>query len=59
MSSIRKSKEVSKLVDKNVKKQKAKKNRVYFPMNTGIRTHKDKKHPDRKALKKRLDKYGY
>lgn len=47
------------MVDKNKRKEQAKTQRVFFNMNTGTRTHKDAKHPGRKDLKKRLDKYGY
>lgn len=36
------------MTQKNVKKQKAKANRVWFPMNTGTRTHKSKKDYKRK-----------
>jgi len=49
------------MIDKNKKKEQAKKNRVFFPMNTGTITHKDKKHPSRnqrkKDLRKLLDNY--
>jgi hypothetical protein len=51
------------MVDKNLKKEKAKKNRVWFDMNTGTRIHKDDKHPHRRdekrKLKKMLDKEDY
>ena len=38
------------MVDKNKKKAEAKKNRVWFPMNTGTRTHKSKR--DYKRVKR-------
>ncbi len=45
------------MIDKNVKRERAKRQRVWVPdMNTGTRTHKDKKHPSRKELKKELKK---
>ena len=47
------------MIDKNKRKAQAKIQRVFFSMNTGTRTHKDKKHPNRKDLQKRFDKYGY
>lgn len=47
------------MTEKNKKKLDAKKQRVFIHMNTATVTHKDKKHPSRKELKKRLDKFGY
>ena len=44
------------MVEKNVKKQKAKEQRVLWGMNLGIRTHKDVKHPSRADLKRELRK---
>jgi hypothetical protein len=38
------------MVDKNKKKAEAKKNRVWFAMNTGTRTHKSKR--DYKRIKR-------
>lgn len=42
--------------EKNKAKQLAKKNRVFFPMNTGTITHKTKKHKSRQENKKDLQK---
>lgn len=42
------------MVEKNVKKQKAKEQRVLWGMNLGTRTHKDAKHPSRAELKRKL-----
>jgi hypothetical protein len=51
------------MIDKNKKKELAKRNRVWYNMNTGTITHKDKKHKSRrenkKDLKKMLDKEEY
>ena len=51
------------MVEKNRKKEQAKRQRVYFNMNTGTRIHKDSKHPSRqdrkKDLRKMLDNYQY
>lgn len=51
------------MIDKNEKKERAKRNRVWWDMNTGTITHKDKKHKSRqerkKDLKKMLDKEDY
>lgn len=44
------------MIDKNKKKEQAKKNRVYFPMNTGTITHKSKKYKSRQENKKDLRK---
>ena len=47
--------------EKNLKKALAKKQRVWYNMNTGTQSHKDAKHPSRaenkKNLKKMLDNY--
>ena len=40
--------------EKNKKKEQAKKNRIWFDMNMGTVTHKDKKHPSRQENKKKL-----
>ena len=49
------------MVEKNLRKAKAKRNRVYFDMNTGTRVHKDPRHPSRndrkKDFRKMLDNY--
>jgi hypothetical protein len=45
-----------KMVEKNTRKEKAKRQRVFFDMNTGTRTHENKKHPSRQNLKKELQK---
>lgn len=50
---------VIKMIDKNKRKEENKKHRIFFEMNTGTRVHKSAKYPNRKDLKKRLDKYGY
>ena len=42
--------EVRKMTEKNKRKMEAKKNRVYFAMNTGTRTHSSKK--DYKRIKR-------
>jgi len=51
------------MIDKNEAKERAKKHRVWFDMNTGTQTHKDRKHPHRRdekrKLKKMLDKEDY
>lgn len=44
------------MVDKNRKKEQAKQNRVWFPMNTGTITHKSKRHKSRQENKKDLQK---
>ena len=44
------------MIDKNCKKEQAKQNRVWFPMNTGTITHKSKKHKSRQENKKDLQK---
>ena len=44
------------MIDKNKKKEQAKKNRVFFPMNTGTITHKSKKYKSRQENKKDLRK---
>lgn len=44
------------MVEKNVKKLKAKKQRVLFIMNTGSRVHKDAKHPTRQQRKQEIRK---
>ena len=51
------------MTEKNLKKKKAKANRVWFDMDLGTKTHADKKHPSRnkekRKLKKILDKIDY
>ncbi len=44
------------MVEKNLKKLKAKKMRVMNSMNTGTRTHKTDKYPTRQAQKNNLRK---
>ena len=44
------------MVEKNVKKMKAKKLRAMNGMNTGTRTHKTDKYPTRQARKNELRK---
>lgn len=44
------------MVEKNVKKLKAKKMRVVCGMNTGTRIHKDAKHPTRQQRKQEVRK---
>ena len=44
------------MVEKNKKKQQAKKMRVMNGMNTGTRTHKTDKHPTRQQQKEELRK---
>lgn len=44
------------MLDKNRKKEINKLKRVYFDMNLGVRTHKDKKHPNRGERRKNLRK---
>jgi hypothetical protein len=44
------------MVEKNVKKQKAKEQRVLWDINLGTRIHKDAKHPSRADLKRDLRK---
>ena len=44
------------MIEKNRKKEQAKRQRVYFDMNTGTRIHKDSKHPSRQDRKKDLRK---
>ena len=44
------------MTEKNNKKEQAKKNRVWFPMNLGTATHKSKKHKTRQENKKDLQK---
>ena len=50
-------KEENKMVEKNKKKELDKAQRVWYNMNTGTITHKDKKHPSRQELKRKLKKY--
>ena len=50
-------KEETKMVEKNKKKELDKAQRVWYNMNTGTITHKDKKHPSRQELKRKLKKY--
>ena len=45
------------MVEKNKKKELDKTQRVWYNMNTGTITHKDKKHPSRQELKRKLKKY--
>lgn len=45
------------MVEKNKKKELNKAQRVWYNMNTGTITHKDKKHPSRQELKRKLKKY--
>lgn len=49
------------MIDKNLRKEKAKKNRVLINFNTGIRTFKSAKNPTRAMnknnFKKMLDNY--
>lgn len=40
------------MIEKNKKKENAKKHRVYFDMNLGTRDFRDKKHPIREDIKK-------
>lgn len=40
------------MVEKNKRKEKMKERRVWFDMNLGTVTHKDKKHPHRRDRKK-------
>ncbi len=51
------------MIDKNEKKERAKRQRIWFGMNTGTITHKDSKHPSRqerkRKLKEMLDKEDY
>jgi len=42
------------VVEKNIKKLKAKKQRVICEMNMGTRIHKDAKHPSRQQEKQKL-----
>ena len=44
------------MTDKNRKKEQAKQNRVWFPMNLGTISHKSKKHKSRQENKKDLQK---
>ena len=44
------------MVEKNQKKLLDKKQRVWYNMNTGTQTHKDKKHPSRQERKRNLKK---
>ena len=44
------------MVEKNARRERAKRQRVFFDMNTGTRTHKNKKYPSRQNLKKELQK---
>lgn len=39
------------MLEKNIKKQKAKQNRAFFEGNLGTITHKDDRHPDRNTIK--------
>ena len=45
---------INKMIEKNRKKELAKKNRVWFNMNTGTRLHKSAKYPTREDNKKRI-----
>ena len=47
------------MVEKNLKKKKAKANRVYFDMPLGTLTHKDKRVESRQSIKSRLNKGDY
>jgi hypothetical protein len=42
------------MTEKNMKKERAKAQRVLWGMNLGTRTHKDAKHPSRADLKNQL-----
>ena len=42
------------MTEKNMKKKRAKAQRVLWDMNLGTRTYKDAKHPSRTELKKEL-----
>ena len=44
------------MVEKNKRKEQARKLRVTNGMNTGTRTHKSKKHPSRQQEKQRIRK---
>lgn len=44
------------MTEKNMKKERAKAQRVLWGMNLGTRTYKDVKHPSRAELKKQLRK---
>ena len=44
------------MVEKNKRKEQARKQRVTVEMNTGTRTHKSAKHPSRQQEKQRLRK---
>jgi len=44
------------MVEKNIKKLKAKKQRVICEMNMGTRIHKDAKHPSRQQRKQEIRK---
>lgn len=44
------------MTEKNMKKERAKVQRVLWDMNLGTRTHKDAKHPSRADLKRTLRK---
>ena len=44
------------MVEKNKKKELDKAHRVWYNMNTGTITHKDKKHPSRNKIKKDFKK---
>lgn len=48
--------EKRKMTEKNLKKALAKKQRVWYNMNTGTQNHKDAKHPSRQKMKKDLKK---
>lgn len=42
------------MTEKNMKRERAKAQRVLWDMNLGTRTHKDAKHPSRAELKNQL-----
>ncbi len=44
------------MTEKNMKKERAKAQRVLWDMNLGTRTHKDAKHPSRADLKREIRK---
>lgn len=45
------------MTEKNMKKERAKAQRVLWDMNLGTRIHKDAKHPSRAELKRSMPKY--
>lgn len=55
--------EITKMVEKNLKKELDKRKRVWYNMNTGTISHKDAKHPSRakrkENFKKMLDNEKY